>query len=152
MGNLIRIVGILTVCYLLYSRGSGGKVDFPRAVISTATPVKATAPLQKIRVILFTGTSWCPACQHLDASVISLPAWTEFAAKEIRFVKADIPVDRSTATPADLTMLRTYGVTAFPTMLVVDLAGKELSRQVGSGAPVENYKEWIRRHASYYRS
>ena len=32
----------------------------------------------------------------------------------------------------------------------IDAQYKELSRQVGSGPPVENYKAWIRQHASYY--
>jgi hypothetical protein len=35
-------------------------------------------------------------------------------------------------------------------MVVLDRGGKELSRQVGSGPPVENYKDWIRRHSAYY--
>jgi thiol:disulfide interchange protein len=152
MGKFLLFIAVVVVCYQAFGPGQGGKVDFPRVVISTPTPVKATPPAEKIRVILFTGTEWCPACKHLDSSVITNPAWREFAAQEIRFLSVDIPADRSRAKPNDLTMVSTYGVSAYPTMVVLDAAGKELSRQVGSGAPVENYKEWIRRHASFYRS
>lgn len=152
MGRLLLIIVIAVVCYQILKPGQGGKVEFPNLVISTPTPVKATPPAEKIRVILFTGTQWCPACRHLDSSVIADPAWREFAAQEIRFLSVDIPADRSAAKPNDLTMVNTYGVRAYPTMVVLDAAGKELSRQVGSGAPVENYKERIRRHAPFYRS
>lgn len=152
MGKFLLIMVIAVVCYQVFTPGQGGKVGFPNLVISTPTPVKATPPAEKIRVILFTGTQWCPACKHLDSSVIADPAWREFAAQEIRFLSIDIPADRSAAKPNDLTMVSTYGVRAYSTMVVLDAAGKELSRQVGSGAPVENYKEWIRLHASFYRS
>lgn len=152
MVRFLFLIAVAVVCYQVFGPAQGGKIDFPNLVISTPTPVKTTPPAEKVRVILFTGTQWCPACKHLDSSVIADPAWREFAAREIRFLSIDIPADRSAAKPNDLTMVSTYGVRAYPTMVVVDAAGKELSRQVGSGAPVENYKEWIRRHAPFYRS
>ena len=152
VGKFLIFLGIVTVCYLTFNRGSGSDVAFPKIIISTPTEVKNTPTEDRIRVLLFTGTEWCPACMQLESSVISTPAWKEFAAGEIRFLAVNIPADQSKAKSKDLAMLRTYGVQAFPTMLVLDAKGDELSRQVGSGAPVENYKEWIRRHASLYKS
>ena len=150
MGKLLLFAGITVVLFLYFQGNSSGKVDFPSGVISSSTPVKTLSAEQKIRVVLFTGTEWCPACRDLDGNVITSPAWKEFAAKEIRFQSVNIPADQSKAKPNDLRLVDLYGVRGFPTMVVLDGAGKELSRQVGSGAPVENYKEWIRQHASHY--
>ncbi len=152
MGKIIIFLGLVAACYFGLKGGGERGVAFPRVVISTPTAVTETPATDRIRVLLFTGTEWCPACMNLESSVISTPAWKEFAAKEIRFLSVNIPADQSKAGAKDLAMLRTYGVHSFPTMLVLDSKGDELSRQVGSGAPVENYKEWIRRHASFYKS
>jgi len=63
--------------------------------------VKKIAKENRIKVVLFTGTNWCPACRQLDKSVISTPAWKEFVANEIRFFSFNIPSDRS-RTPAGI--------------------------------------------------
>ena len=112
--------------------------------------MQTVAADKRIRVILFTGTEWCPACSHLDSSVIATPAWEEFSRGELNFQKVDVPADRSRLSEADQALISRYHVRGYPTMVVLDRSGKELSRQVGSGPPVENYKDWIRRHAEYY--
>lgn len=131
-------------------RSSGGKVKFPMTVISKATGVETVAGEDRIRVLLFTGTEWCPACQHLDQSVIGTEEWKEFAGNEIRFRGFDFPVDRSRVPENVATLAKRYKIEAWPTMLVLGPDNEEISRQVGSGAPVENYKAWIRRHRKFY--
>jgi thioredoxin-related protein len=116
-------------------------------VISEPTPVRSVTADQRFRVILFTGTEWCPACRHLDATVIATPAWQEFALGELDFQKIDVPADRGRMSEADRALISRHGVRSYPTMVVLDRSGKELSRQVGSGPPVENFKDWIRRHS-----
>lgn len=123
-------------------------MDFPRQVISRSTPVQTVPKDQRLRVVLFTGTEWCGACQHLDQSVIATPAWKEFAAKEIQFRAFDFAADRSKVPAAYQKMAQQYNVRGFPTMVVIDENNELLSRQVGSGPPVENWKAWIRGHAS----
>lgn len=150
MKNFLLITALLFGLYLVLGRGTGGKEEMSRTVIEEATPVRQASADQRIRVILFTGTEWCPACSHLDSSVVATTAWQEFVRGELVFQKIDVPSDRSRLRETDRTLISRYGIRAYPTMVVLDRGGKELSRQVGSGAPVENYKEWIRRHAKYY--
>jgi thioredoxin-related protein len=76
--------------------------------------------------------------------------WQAFERGEIAFTKIDVPADRSRLKSGDRTLISRYSVRSYPTMVVIDAKGKELSRQVGSGAPVENYKDWIRRHERFY--
>ncbi|MBP6784387.1 MAG: hypothetical protein KA152_11405, partial [Verrucomicrobiales bacterium] len=74
MGKLLLFAGIAVVLFLYFQGNSSGKVDFPSGVISSSTPVKTLSAEQKIRVVLFTGTEWCPACRDLDGNVITSPA------------------------------------------------------------------------------
>lgn len=152
MKNFLLIVALLGLAaYYLSNRHGGGKVDFPQTVISAATPVKAVEESKKVRVLLFTGTEWCPACKALESEVISTPAWKDFAAREIQFRVFNFPADRSKVSPAMQRMAQQYGVRAFPTMLVIGPDHEEISRQVGAGPPVENYKSWIRGHERFFQ-
>lgn len=150
MKNLLLLAALLGGLYLVLGRGTGGKEEMSQYALEEATPVRQASADKRIRVILFTGTEWCPACSHLDSSVIATAAWQEFVKGELVFQKVDVPSDRSRLRDTDRTLISRYGISGYPTMIVLDRRGRELSRQVGSGAPVENYKEWIRRHTKYY--
>ena len=152
MGRLLILASIALICYSLFRGNSDGEVEFPNLVISTPTPAKSVDGADRIRVILFTGTEWCPACQNLDSTVMASSAWKDFAAKEIRFRVVNIPADRSKASQSDLNLTSQYQIRGFPTMIVLDRENNELSRMVGSGPPVENFKAWIRGHETFYRS
>ena len=151
MFRYIVVICAVGYAFLSFIRsGSDASVSFPMTRISGTTPVKELPMAKKIRVFLFTGTEWCPACKHLDGNVIEKEEWKDFAKKELVFRAVDIPADRSAAVESDLRLVRQFEIKSFPTMVVLDAQYKELSRQVGSGPPVENYKAWIRQHASYY--
>lgn len=145
---MIRVLGILVVVAIVYKvffSGPGGESrDFPNRVITETTPVRSVPAGERIRVILFTGTEWCPPCRHLDQSVISTAPWKEFAAGEILFRMVDVPRDRAAVSESDRQLLSRYSPRGFPTMVILDRSGKEVARRSGSGGPVENYKAWIR--------
>lgn len=126
---------------------SPGSSSFPNARVTESTEVRDVPAAQRQKVILFTGTSWCGACRHLEKQVISRPEWREFANREISFVSHDIPRDPSGVPSHVMSQMQQYGIRSFPTMLVVDDNGREIDRVAGAGAPVENYKKWIRDHA-----
>jgi len=149
MGNLLLIVLVVFGIYPFATRGAG-KESMSPVVISEPTPMKTVAADQRIRVVLFTGTECYPACRHLDSTVIATAAWQEFANGELDFQKVDVPADRSRLTEADRALISRHGVRSYPTMVVLDRGGNELSRQVGSGPPVENFKDWLRRHSDEY--
>jgi thiol-disulfide isomerase/thioredoxin len=148
MSRILIVFAVVAIAYKVLFSGSGGVGEgFPNRAISEATPVRNLPPAQRARVILFTATEWCPPCRQLDQSVISQPAWKEFAASEILFRMVNVPSDQSRVSEADRKLMSRYQIRSFPTMVVVDPSGKELARQSGAGAPVENYKAWIRKHA-----
>jgi thiol:disulfide interchange protein len=152
MKNFLLILALLGLAaYFFKNRSGGGKVDFPMTAMSATTQVKAVEESKKVRVLLFTGTEWCPACKTLESQVIATPAWKEFASREIQFRVFNFPADRSKVSAAMQRMAQQYGVRAFPTMLVIGPDHQEISRQVGSGPPVENYKAWIRSHERFFQ-
>jgi len=151
MSKIIPIMLLLAGIYVGYNRLSGGGgVKFPMKVISNSAPARNVPESEQIPVILFTGTEWCPACVNLDKSVIKTDQWQEFADKEIKFRSFDFPADQSRVPPEIAQLAQNYEVTGFPTLLVLDRNHEVIGRQVGSGPPVENYKEWIRGHQELY--
>ena len=151
MSKIVSAILLLAGIYFGYTKMSGGGgVKFPMKVISNSSPAKSVPEAEQIPVILFTGTEWCPACVNLDKAVIKTDQWKEFVGKEIKFRSFDFPADQSKVPPEIAELAKNYDVTGFPTLLVLDSNHEVIGRQVGSGPPVENYKEWIRRHQELF--
>lgn len=149
--DMVRILAIIAALVIVYKGFFSGSGDdgggFSNRAISEPTPVRSLPASERTQVILFTATEWCPPCRQLDRSVIASAAWREFAAQEIQFRIVDVPGDRSRLPEADRSLLSRFSVRGYPTMVILDRSGREVARRSGAGAPVENYKAWIRHHA-----
>jgi thioredoxin-related protein len=81
----------------------------------------------------FTGSDWCGYCKLLDAEVLSTQAFKDFA-RDYVLVRIDFP--RSTELPPALkqqndALAQQFQVGGFPTLLVMDSSGREITRQSG---------------------
>ncbi len=76
-------------------------------------------------VILFTGTSWCPACMKLEREVLNHPAFTQTIAQKFIFLKAEFPNYATRNSPYQ-PLLERYHVQAFPTFVVINSNGQQL--------------------------
>lgn len=78
--------------------------------------------------ILFTGTSWCPACMKLERTVLNHPEFTQRVAQKFIFLKAEFHdySEGAVASSPYKPLLDRYGVNAFPTIVVVDASGRTL--------------------------
>jgi protein disulfide-isomerase len=88
----------------------------------------------KIVLIDFTGSDWCPWCIKFDKEVLDTPQFQEYAAKNAVQVKLDFPhklVQSDDLKKANAALKTQYDVHGFPTLLVLDKDGKEIGRQVG---------------------
>ena len=77
----------------------------------------------KLLLLHFTGSDWCPYCQMEDAEVLSKPEFQNFSAAHFIFVTLDFrhnPPPDGPAQQALDALSSKYGVTGFPTLLVVD--------------------------------
>ena len=106
----------------------------------------AEAAKENKRVLLdFTGSDWCPYCVQMDKEVLNQPDFKDFAANTLVLVKLDFP--RRKHLPAaeaeqNQKLRQEYAIEGFPTYVLLDPAGKEVSRQVGylEGGPGEFIK------------
>ena len=94
----------------------------------------------KLVLLDFTGSDWCPWCIKFDEEVLSTGKFAAYAGRKLELVKVDFP--RHTPQTAELARANAalhqfFHVDGFPTYVLVDSSGKELGRQVGyqAGGP-----------------
>jgi thioredoxin-related protein len=87
-------------------------------------------------LILFTGTSWCPACMKLEREVLSKPQFAQAVGDKFIFVKAEISDYTGGMGSSYGPLLQRYGIEAFPSIVIVDANGQQISRvEYQAGGP-----------------
>lgn len=79
-------------------------------------------------VILFTGSTWCPACIKLENEVLSKFAFARAVGNNFVFLKAEFNdySESGMHNSPYRSLMERYGVEAYPTFVVVDSSGKLL--------------------------
>lgn len=99
-------------------------------------------------VILFTGTSWCPACIQLERNVLSRPEFAAAVSAHFVFLKAEFPsysLSSMNSSPFK-PLLDRYSITAFPSIVVVDATGKQLfTVNYRDSSPMDYAQELMRK-------
>jgi thioredoxin-related protein len=88
----------------------------------------------KLLLIQFTGSDWCPPCRMLQKEVLSTQEFQEYASKNFILLEVDFP--RAKQQPAELaqqnqTLAKRFGIEGFPTIIVLNAEGKKLGEMVG---------------------
>ena len=108
---------------------------------------KEKAKAEKKMILLdFTGSDWCPPCKALHKNVLSSAEFVEYAKKNLVLVEVDFPATKKQSNElkkANAELEKQFKVEAYPTVVVLDSNGKELSRD--SGYDGEKRKEFIAR-------
>lgn len=85
----------------------------------------------KLLLLNFTGSDWCPPCMMLEKEVFSKPEFAEYAAKRLVLLELDFP-RRKELPPEQLAantkLAQTYGIEGFPTVIVLDPNAKPLGK------------------------
>jgi thiol:disulfide interchange protein len=107
--------------------GALWRSDFPGAL-------KQAESENKLVLLDFTGSDWCPWCIKFDQDVLSTSRFAAYADKNLELVRVDFP--RHTPLPADQqrvndALAKRFGVDGYPTYVLLDSAGREMGRQVG---------------------
>jgi len=90
----------------------------------------------KVVLLEFTGSDWCPPCKMLEKNVLSTDTFKQYADASLVFGKLDFPrskpqspeVKKNNAQLSDQ-----FNINAFPTLVLLAADGKELWRQEGYG-------------------
>ena len=111
--------------------------DLPKA--------QAQAKTEKKKVLMdFTGSDWCEPCMQLHKQVFESPVFKKYAATNFVLVLVDFPT-ADTQPPAvkaaNKELAKKFNVEGYPTVIVLDETGKELTRNTGYEG--ESSKEFI---------
>lgn len=95
----------------------------------------------KLVLIDFTGSDWCPWCIKLDREILTKPEFVEYAQKNLVAVEIDFP--RHKTQPEELKkankdLQEKYEIKGYPTVIVLNGEGKkvgELGYQPGGPKP-----------------
>jgi thioredoxin-related protein len=138
----IMSVGVLCLAILFLGTACGRTESPP-----PTTPTAAAEPAQwltdfeaakaqahagnKVLLMKFTGSDWCPPCMALEKQVFSKPEFAEYAAKNLVLLELDFP--RRKELPAEQRAANTklaqeYGIEGFPTVIVLDANAKPLGQ------------------------
>ncbi len=113
--------------------------DGPRSAALAGALSQARSE-NKLVLLDFTGSDWCPWCIKFDHDVLSTGQFASYANAKLVLVKVDFL--RRTPQSDDVkqtngALAKQFGVNGFPTYVLLNAAGKELGRQVGylNGGP-----------------
>jgi protein disulfide-isomerase len=84
---------------------------------------------EKMLLLNFTGSDWCPFCIQLEKQVFSQPEFADYATKNLVLLKADFPrrkVQSDGEKAANENLADQFGIEAFPTIVVLGPGGKTL--------------------------
>ncbi len=98
--------------------------DFPKAQSQARSEKKAM-------LVDFTGSDWCGWCIRLQREVFSKPEFDEYARKNLVLVEVDFPKRKAQSDAllrANRALAQRFSVEGYPTLVVLDSAGKELGR------------------------
>ena len=102
--------------------------------------------LRRPMLVLFTGSDWCRYCMQLKSHILDSREFRHFARERLILVYIDVP--RDVKLPRKLrhqnqALLQQYGVSSYPTTVILSPHGRELGKIVG-GPP-----DYIRRVMHY---
>lgn len=100
----------------------------------------------KLVLMDFTGSDYCPPCKALFKNVFSTAEFVEYAKKNLVLVEVDFPIAKKQSDElkkANAELEKKFKVDGYPTIILLDSNGKELSRDAGYGG--EKPKEFIAR-------
>lgn len=100
----------------------------------------------KAVLVDFTGTDWCVYCREMHRKVLDTPAFEAYAAPKFVCVEMDLP-HKPLLPPEQLeynrSIVKRYGVTGYPTLLVLNAAGEVTGGFIGGKAELGYVREQL---------
>lgn len=130
-----------------------GVLSLASAVVCSASPVWETdwnKTLEKAGksgqpvLVDFTGSDWCPGCIYLRKNIFDTDAFAKYAEdNNFVLVELDFPRTEGKMPPEQLKfheeLMRRYGISVFPSVLMMEGNGAPYAKIVGPSRTVEEY-------------
>lgn len=135
-----KLIPILAVCCAAFAvNAAEWLTDLPKAI--------SLAKADKKMVLMdFTGSDWCPPCKALHDKVFTSKEFEGYATTNLVLVVVDFPQAKPQTEElkkANQELHDKYKVEGFPTVIVLDSDGSQISKQLGYED--ESPKEYIAR-------
>jgi protein disulfide-isomerase len=122
--------------FILLTLWLAGRVLADESAWQTSFPEAAEQASREGKLLLldFTGSDWCGWCIKLDGETFSRAEFLDYASRNVVLVKVDFPMHKSQpdgVKAANSVLKKQYGVSGFPTVLVLRPDGKVLWQQTG---------------------
>jgi thioredoxin-related protein len=142
-GMIKRVLGIFILALIIAFGCSRGPM---REQADTALPLTNSPPIDlnaaivkakaenKIVLMDFTGSDWCPPCIELHTKVFSQPEFQAYAESNLVFLTVDFPSKIRLPPDASATndlLAAKFGAEGLPTLVALDGTGKEIWRHLG---------------------
>jgi thioredoxin-related protein len=119
-----KVIVALLACWAALQVSAADKLDWQTDLAKAQAQAKKE---NKLVLLDFTGSDWCGWCIKLNHDTFSKPEWADYAKKNLVLVEVDFP--RSKELPDAVkkqndALQKKYNVDGFPTILVMDPAGK----------------------------
>jgi protein disulfide-isomerase len=124
-------------CLLLLSgcspKESAPAVELPWLTDLAAAQAQAQSE-NKMILLDFTGSDWCPPCKALHKTVLTSDEFADFAKNNLVLVEVDFPHSKPQSEElkkANQNLSERFAIEGYPTVIVLDASGKQLSKDVG---------------------
>lgn len=109
--------------------------------------VKSAAASGKFVYACFSGSDWCGWCKKLDKEVFAKPEFIKAVGENYELVFIDSPSDQSVlsehAKKANPDLVKKYGIKGFPSAIVFDNKGEEVTRTGYRDGGAEAYAAFL---------
>jgi thioredoxin-related protein len=88
----------------------------------------------KLLLLEFTGSDWCPPCRMLQKEVLSTPEFKDLASKNFVLVEIDFPRTKEQSrelVEQNQMLAQRFGIQGFPSIIILNTDGKKLGELVG---------------------
>jgi len=100
---------------------------------------------KRLVYLLFTGSDWHVSCINLQQKVLKTQRWNEATGNLLKHI-CDFPITRQLADEEKLEnqrLAKAYGVSAYPTQMLLDGEGKVVRRTEGFTGNARAYIKWV---------
>ncbi len=110
--------------------------------------VKRAKADDKLVMVEFTGSDWCPPCIMMNKQVFTKEEFLKQAQEDYVLVKVDLPNSDMALKEANGKVAQQWEVGGFPTILLLNMEGEEVTRFVASAYPtVEKFIALLKKEA-----